>query len=110
MPADAGPPSLVLKNWICLAVGLPSSIVHATILPGRGTDSGARVVPTLAWKPVVRLIARHGLVGQLGGIAGAVVEVGMTPSSVSMPSDAAGAPRTPPPPAPLSLAITEPLL
>ena len=33
MPASAGPPSLALKNLICVALGLPSVIVQATIVP-----------------------------------------------------------------------------
>ena len=40
MPASAGPPSLVLKNLIWVALGLPSVIVQATIVPVRGTLSG----------------------------------------------------------------------
>ena len=67
MPASAAPPSLALKNLICVAFGLPSVIVQATIDAGsRARSSGSRSLPTLTWKPVVRLTARHGLAGQLG--------------------------------------------
>jgi hypothetical protein len=47
MPASAGPPSLALKNLICVAFGLPSVIVQATIVPERVGLSGLRTYPTL---------------------------------------------------------------
>ena len=72
MPASAAPPSLALKNLICVALGLPSVIVQATIVPAAAALSGLRSVPTLTWKPVVRLTARQGLAGQLGTVAGVV--------------------------------------
>ena len=37
MLAEAGPPSLALKNAICFAVGAPSVIVQATMRPAVGT-------------------------------------------------------------------------
>src|SRR5579875_1806979 len=82
MPASAGPPSLVLRYLIWVALGLPSVISHATIVPARGALSGLRTLPTLTWKPVVRLTASQGLPGQLGTLAGVVVP--MLPTSVSV--------------------------
>ena len=40
------------------------------------------MVPTLTWKPVVRLTARHGVPGQLATVAGLVVP--STPTSVEL--------------------------
>ena len=89
MPASAGPPSLALKNLICVALGLPSVIVQATIVPACGARSRALCAsPTLTWKPVVRLTARHGLAGQLGTVAGR--RRGITPTSVSVAGATAG--------------------
>src|SRR6185312_9975644 len=88
MPASEGPPSLALKNLICVALGLPSVIVQATTEPLRGTLSGLRTFATLTWKPVVRLTARHGLVGQLGTVTGLVAPI--TPTSLSVAGAAAG--------------------
>src|ERR1700732_269605 len=48
MPASAMPPSFPSKNLICVAVGLPSEIVQATIVPSRGTERGLRDAATLA--------------------------------------------------------------
>src|SRR4029077_11567946 len=93
MPAVEGPPSLVLKNLICVALGLPRVIVQATIVPERGADRMLIAEPTLTWKPVVRLTARHGLAGQLGAVAGVVAP--MTPTSLrvagAMPGSASSA-------------------
>ena len=89
MPASATPPSLALKNLIWVAFGLPSMIVHATIVPLRGAVSGLCVVPTFTWKPVVRLTARHGLPGQLGDGCRAG-RSGITPTSVSVAGEPAG--------------------
>ena len=88
IPASAGPPSLVLKYLICAVVGLASVIVHATIEPSRGTFIGLWVVPTLTWKPVVRLTARHGLAGQLG--TAGVLASPTTPISASVAGATAG--------------------
>src|SRR2546430_4961707 len=70
--ASEGPPSLALKNLIWLALGLASVIVQATIVPLRGAKDSLVCLPTLSWKPVVRLTARHGLPGQLGTVGGVV--------------------------------------
>src|SRR5277367_510548 len=89
MPAVEGPPSLALKNLICVAFGLPRSIDQATIVPARGAVCGLCTVPTFTWKPVVRLTARQGLPGQLGTVSGFVVG-GITPTSVSVACEPAG--------------------
>src|ERR1039457_4347608 len=89
MPAAEGPPSLALKNLIWVALGLPSEIVQATIVPARGAESRLWVVETFTWKPVVRLTARHGVAGQLGTVSGLVV-AGITPTSVSVAGATAG--------------------
>src|SRR3954447_7534233 len=60
------PPDCWSKKSTCLAVGLPRRSVKATIRPVRGATNGLRRPPSASWKPVVRVIARHGLVGQLG--------------------------------------------
>src|SRR6266566_7595851 len=91
MPASDAPPSLALKNLICAALGLPSVIVQATIVPLRGTARKLWAGPTLTWNPVVRLTARHGLVGQLGTLGGVVA--GSTPTSVSVAGEPAGSTR-----------------
>src|SRR5580692_8730148 len=93
MPAVGGPPSLVLKNLTWVALGLPRSIVQATIVPARGAESRLVAVATLTWKPVVRLTARHGEPGQLGTVSGLVVG-GITPTSVSVAGATAGRART----------------
>ena len=51
-----------------------------------------RAVPTLTWKPVVRVRARQGLAGQLGVVAGVVA--GMTPTSASVASEPLGTTST----------------
>src|ERR1700685_2239017 len=89
MPAVGGPPSLVLKYLIWVALGLPRSIVHATIVPARGADRRLVAVATFTWKPVVRLTAKHGVAGQLGTVSGLVVG-GITPTSVSVAGATAG--------------------
>src|SRR3981081_2386433 len=91
MPASATPPSVPSKNFICVAVGLPSEIVQATIVPSRRTLTGFFAEPTLAWKPVVRLTARQGVAGQLGVVTG-LVAAG-TPTSLSVAGAAAGSAR-----------------
>src|SRR5438132_13431732 len=91
MPASAAPPSLVLKNLICVALGLPSVIVQATIVPLRRAARKLCAEPTLTWNPVVRLTARHGLVGQLGTVGGVVA--GRTPNSVRVAGAPAGSAR-----------------
>src|ERR1035437_10612004 len=96
MPASAVPPSLALKNRIWVVVGLPSAIVQATIVPARGVLSGLCTLPTLTWKPVVRLTARHGGTGQLATVAGVVA--GSTPTSASVAGAAAGRRRAGPAP------------
>src|SRR5450759_2072382 len=88
MPASAAPPSLALKNLICVAFGLPRTIVQATIVPSRGTRMSLLAEPTLAWKPVVRLTARQGVPGQLGTVAGEVAPI--TPTSLSVAGEVAG--------------------
>src|SRR5579862_312582 len=88
MPAVEGPPSLVLKNLICVALGLPRMIVQATIVPERGAERMLVAEPTLTWKPVVRLTARHGLPGQLGTVAGVVAP--MIPTSLRVAGARAG--------------------
>ena len=92
-PASASPPSLALKNLICVALGLPSVIVQATTVPARGALISVVFVPTLTWKPVVRLTARHGLAGQLGTVSGLVVG-GITPTSAIVAGATAGMART----------------
>ena len=47
--ACASPPSLSLKNAVCFLPGLPSPIVHATMLPSLGIVITPRVGPILAW-------------------------------------------------------------
>src|SRR5213080_2149158 len=86
--ASEAPPSLALKNLIWLALGLASVIVQATIEPLRGANDSLVCLPTLAWKPVVRLTARHGVPGQLGTVGGLVVP--STPTSKSVAIAAAG--------------------
>src|SRR5258708_21416581 len=88
MPASEAPPSLVLKNLTCVAFGLPSMIVQATIVPLRGALSGLCTAPTLTWNPVVRLTARHGVAGQLGAVGGVVA--GSTPTSARVAGATAG--------------------
>src|SRR3954452_24417942 len=80
--ASASPPRRWLKNAVCCAPGLPSAIVHATIRPAFGTVMRPRVGPTFAWYPVVRLTARHGRAGQLGGDGGWAVPI----STISAPA------------------------
>src|SRR5438445_13900695 len=82
MPASEMPPSLALKNLICVAFGLPSMIVQATIVPLRGALKGLCAAPTFTWNPVVRLTARQGLAGQLATVGGVVA--GSEPTSVSV--------------------------
>src|ERR671932_20120 len=60
------PPRFLLKKSICLALGLPSATVNATIEPLRALRQGLRAPAARIWMPVVRLTARHGFVGQLG--------------------------------------------
>src|SRR5207244_4331951 len=91
MPASGAPPSLELKNLICVALGLPSVIVQATIVPLRGTARKLWAAPTLTWNPVVRLTARQGIPGQLGTLGGVVG--GSTPTSVSVAGETAGTAR-----------------
>src|ERR1700736_677369 len=91
MPASATPPSLASKNLICVAVGFPSEIVQATIVPSRRTLSGLWEAPTLAWKPVVRLTARQGVAGQLGVVTGLVAPI--RPTSLSVAGGGAGTAR-----------------
>ena len=62
--AVASPPRFWLKNLVCLAPGSLRVIDHATMRPSCGMTSTERLSPSLAWKPVVRLIARQGLPGQ----------------------------------------------
>ena len=91
IPASEGPPSFSLKNLICVALGLPSEIDQATIVPARGALRMLRSEPTLTWKPVVRLTARHGFPGppgQLGAVTGVVAPI--TPTSVSVAGATAG--------------------
>src|SRR6185437_15653386 len=88
MPASDSPPSLELKNLIWVEFGLPRVTVQPTIEPSRGTPIGFLTVPTLTWKPVVRLTARHGLPGQLATVGGVVVPI--TPISASFAGAAAG--------------------
>src|SRR6202007_3157303 len=88
MPAVDAPPSLVLKNLICVAFGLPREIVQATIVPERGADRMFVAEPTLTWKPVVRLTARHGVAGQLGTVSGVVAPI--TPTSLRVAGAMAG--------------------
>src|SRR5262245_42338941 len=97
MPASATPPSLALKNLVWVVFGLPSTIDHATTVPSRLTASGLLFGPTLTWKPVVRLTARHGLAGQLGTVAGIVA--GTTPTSASVAEEPAGSASASPRPA-----------
>src|SRR5256884_2211985 len=89
--ASEAPPSLALKNLIWLALGLASVIVQATIEPLRGANDSLVCLPTLSWKPVVRLTARHGLPGQLGTVGGVVAPI--TPSSASVAGATAGSTR-----------------
>ena len=49
MPADGAPPSVVLKNLICLSVGAPSVTYQATILPPLVAVKMPRVGPIFAW-------------------------------------------------------------
>jgi hypothetical protein len=62
---------------------LLSVIVQATILPALAIVSGAESDPTLAWKPVVRLTARQGLLGQLGAVGEVVLAFRPTSSNVA---------------------------
>jgi len=64
--ACALPPDWSSKNLIWAAVGLPRRIVKAVIRPVRGTTKGLRRPPRFSWNPVVRVMARQGLEGQLG--------------------------------------------
>jgi hypothetical protein len=96
MPASETPPSLELKNFVCVAFGLPRVTDQPTMVPSRGTPPGLLALPTLTWKPVVRLTARQGLPGQLATVGGLVVPI--TPTSVILAGAAAGsasATRTP---------------
>src|ERR1700676_5604592 len=92
MPASPTAPSVALENLIWVALGLPSMIVQATIVPSRGAITRLCVLPTFTWKPVVRLTARHGVAGQLGTVAGLVVG-GITPTSLSVAEEPAGRTR-----------------
>src|SRR5438132_8651501 len=103
MPASAAPPSLVLKNLICAALGLPSVIVQATIVPLRRAARKLCAEPTLTWNPVVRLTARQGLAGQLGTVGGVVV--GRTPTSVRVAGAPAGSARASARPAQIAVAV-----
>ena len=88
MPASAAPPSLALKNLIWVALGLPSVIVQATIVPS------ARRRERVVDRADLDLEAGRAADGQAGAgraagtVAGVVAPI--TPTSVSVAGAAAG--------------------
>ena len=71
MPASETPPSLGLKNLICVALGLLSVIVQATIVPSRGTPIGLRMVADLDLE-ARRVADRQAGAGRAAGDRGGV--------------------------------------
>src|SRR3954466_12930518 len=84
-PAEALPKP-ASKNLIWRLLGAPRRIEKATIRPLAGITYCARLSTTLAWQPVARGTATHGLAGQVG-----TASVGAWPTSTIFAEAAVGA-------------------